>query len=172
MLILKVVNNDRTIKGHLENILKTYAKNVNDTRTLSKILSKMQDALYFYEQGYIDSTSVTLPILRRFKFEGDPMELVTFDEATGYMMDEFLEETKAIFTDEKVYGFMEQAFGDKERINISEIPLVNFDAFICLILAVIKKDDENCFYYVEEVDKGKVHTDGYIVPNFDFIKKE
>ena len=83
-----------------------------------------------------------------------------------------LEETKAIFTDEKVYGFMEQAFGDKERINISEIPLVNFDAFICLILAVIKKDDENCFYYVEEVDKGKVHTDGYIVPNFDFIKKE
>ena len=170
--ILYLNNNDRTIKGHLENILKTYAKNVNDTRTLSKILSKMQDALYFYEQGYIDSTSVTLPILRRFKFEGDPMELVTFDEATGYMMDEFLEETKAIFTDEKVYGFMEQAFGDKERINISEIPLVNFDAFICLILAVIKKDDENCFYYVEEVDKGKVHTDGYIVPNFDFIKKE
>lgn len=170
--ILYLNNNDRTIKGHLENILKTYAKNVNDTRTLSKILSKMQDALYFYEQGYIDSTSVTLPILRRFKLEGDPMELVTFDEATGYMMDEFIEETKAIFTDEKVYGFMEQAFGDKERINISEIPLVNFDAFICLILAVIKKDDENCFYYVEEVDKGKVHTDGYIVPNFDFIKKE
>ena len=100
------------------------------------------------------------------------MELVTFDEVTGFMMDNFLEETKAIFTDEKVYGFMHQAFGDKERMHISEIPLVNFDAFICLILAVIKKDDENCFYYVEEVDKGKVHTNGYIVPNFEFIKKE
>lgn len=170
--ILYLNNNDRTIKGHLENILKTYAKNVNDTRTLSKILSKMQDATYFYEQGYIDPNSVTLPILRRFKLEGTPMELVTFDEATGFMMDSFLEVTKAIFTDDKVYGFMEQAFADKSRIHISEIPLVNFDAFICLILAVIKKDDDNCFYYVEEIDRGKVHTCGYVVPNFDFIKKE
>ena len=170
--ILYLNNNDRTIKGHLENILKTYAQNINDMRTLSKILSKMQDATYFYEQGYIDPNSLTLPILRRFKFEGTPMELVTFDEATGFMMDSFLEETKAIFTDEKVYGFMEQAFGDKDRIHISEIPLVNFDAFICLILAVIKKDDENCFYYVEEIDKGKVHTDGYVVPNFEFIRKD
>ena len=170
--ILYLNNNDRTIKGHLENILKTYAKNVNDTRTLSKILSKMQDAAYFYEQGYIDPNSVTLPILRKYKLEGVPMELVTFDEATGYMMDAFLEETKAIFTDDKIYGFMDQAFGDKSRIHISEIPLPNFDAFICLILAVIKKDDENCFYYVEEIDKGKVHTNGYVVPNFVFIKKE
>lgn len=170
--ILYLNNNDRTIKGHLENILKTYAKNVNDTRTLSKILSKMQDSLYFYEQGYIDPTSVTLPILRKLKFEGEPLELVSITDADSYMMDEFLEATKAIFTEEKIYDFMRNAFGDKSRINISEVPLVNFDAFICLILAVIKKDDENCFYEVEEVDKGKVHTQGFIVPNLEFIKKE
>ena len=37
--ILYLNNNDKTIKGYLEDILKTYAKNTNNTRMLSKILS-------------------------------------------------------------------------------------------------------------------------------------
>ena len=99
-------------------------------------------------------------------------ELISFEEANDYLLDSFLEETKAIFTDEKVYGFMEQAFGDRDRIGIKDIPLINFDAFICLILAVIKKDDDSCFYYVNEVDDRRIHTYGYVVPNFEFIKKD
>ncbi|MBP5694712.1 MAG: hypothetical protein J6X03_04660, partial [Bacilli bacterium] len=163
---------DKTIKGHLENILKEYAKNINEPRVLRKILTRMQDSIYFYEQGYINGDSLTLPLLRKIRDEGLPMELVSFDDAADFLMSDFIEETRLIFTDEKVYGFMEVAFGDKDEINISEIPIVDTDAFICLILAVIKKDDENCFYWVEEVDKTKIHSYGYIVPNFKFIRKE
>ncbi len=170
--ILYLNNNDKTIKGHLENILKEYAKNINDPRNLRKILSKMQDSIYFYEQGYINGDSLTLPILRKIREDDLPMELVSFDDAADFLMSDFIEETRLIFTDEKVYGFMELAFGDKNEINISEIPIVDTDAFICLILAVIKKDDENCFYWVEEVDKTKIRSYGYIVPNFKFIRKE
>lgn len=170
--ILYLNNNDKTVKGYLENILKIYAKNTSNPRFLSKILSKMQDSTYFYEQGYIDSSSVTLPILRKLRENSEPMELISFEDASDYLLDSFLEETKSIFTDDKVYGFMEQAFNGKERIGIQEVPLINFDAFICLILAVIKKDDESCFYYVNEIDDTKVHTHGYIVPNFEFIRKE
>lgn len=170
--ILYLNNNDKTIKGYLEDILKTYAKNTNNTRMLSKILSKMQDSIYFYEQGYIDPTSVTLPILRRLREDSDPLALVSFDDAADLMMSGFLEETKGIFTDDKVYGFMHEAFQGREKIGIEDVPLSNFDAFICLILAVIKKDDEHCFYKVEEIDKTKVHTQGYIVPNFVFMIKE
>ncbi len=170
--ILYLNNNDKTIKGYLEDILKTYAKNTNNTRMLSKILSKMQDSIYFYEQGYIDPTSVTLPILRRLREDSDPLALVSFDDAADLMMSGFLEETKGIFTDDKVYGFMHEAFQGREKIGIEDVPLSNFDAFICLILAVIKKDDEHCFYKVEEIDKTKVHTQGYIVPNFVFTIKE
>lgn len=170
--ILYLNNNDKTIKGYLEDILKTYAKNTNNTRMLSKILSKMQDSIYFYEQGYIDPTSVTLPILRRLREDSDPLALVSFGDAADLMMSGFLEETKGIFTDDKVYGFMHEAFQGREKIGIEDVPLSNFDAFICLILAVIKKDDEHCFYKVEEIDKTKVHTQGYIVPNFVFTIKE
>ena len=169
--ILYLNNSDKTIKGYLENILKTYAQNVNETRTLSKILSKMQDSIYLYQQGYIDSESCTLPILRKYRLDGDPLELISFDDS-DYLLDDFLEETRLIFTDEKVYGFMEQAFGNRNTINIKEIHLSNFDALICLILAVLKRDDENCFYTVEEVDKQKIRTCGYVVPNFQFTRKE
>ena len=100
------------------------------------------------------------------------MELVSFEDATDFLMSNFLDQTNTIFTDEKVYEFMEEAFGGAEEIGVKEIPLVNFDALICLILAVIKKDDENCFYYVEQVDKSRIHTYGFIVPNFRFIRKE
>ena len=170
--ILYLNNNDKTIKGHLENILKEYAKSTNDPRRLRKILTKMQDSIYFYEQGYINGDSLTLPILRKIREDDLPMELVSFEDAADFLMSDFIEETRLIFTDEKVYGFMELAFGDNQEINISEIPIVDTDAFICLILAVIKKDDENCFYWVEEVDKTKIHSYGYIVPNFKFIRKE
>ena len=169
--ILYLNNNDKTIKGHLDNIFKNYAKSINDPRKLSKILSKMQDSIYFYEQGYLDSNSVTLPILRRKMLEGVPMELVSFDDYEG-LMDDFLESASLMFSDDKVYSFMEEAFNGKDEINIEEVPLRTFDDFICLILAVIKKNDENCFYNVVEINKQKIHTQGYIVPNFKFIKKE
>ena len=47
--------------------MKIYAKSTNEPRVLSKILSKMQDSTYFYDQGYIDSNSITLPILRKIR---------------------------------------------------------------------------------------------------------
>lgn len=169
--ILYLNNTDKTIKGYLENILKTYAQNINDTRNLKKILTKMQESIYFYEQGYIDSESATLPLLRKYRIDGEPLELVSFDDS-DYLLDDFLEETKLLYTDEKVYGFMRAAFGNKTTINVREIPLIDFDALICLILAVVKRDDENCFYTVEEVDRTKVRTYGYIVPNFQFTRKE
>ncbi len=172
--ILYLNNNDKTIKGYLENIMKFYAKNMNsgNLKDVKTVLSKMQDSLYFYEQGYINSDSITLPILRKIKEDGVPMELVSFEDATDFLMSNFLDQTNTIFTDEKVYEFMEEAFGGADEIGVEEIPLVNFDALICLILAVIKKDEENCFYYVEQVDKSRIHTYGYIVPNFRFIRKE
>lgn len=172
--ILYLNNNDKTIKGYLENIMKIYARNINSnsTRNVTTILSKMQDSIYFYEQGYINSDSLTLPILRRIREEGVPMEIFDYDGDPSDLLNDFLDQTSSIYTDDKVYGFMLEAFGDREEIGVADIPLVNFDALICLILAIIKKDDENCFYYVEQVDRSRIHTGGYIVPNFKFIRKE
>ena len=100
------------------------------------------------------------------------MEIFDYDGDPSDLLNDFLDQTSSVYTDDKVYGFMLEAFGDKEEIGVADIPLVNFDALICLILAIIKKDDENCFYYVEQVDRSRIHTGGYIVPNFKFIRKE
>jgi hypothetical protein len=170
--ILYLNNSDRTIKGHLENIFKYYAKNINDGRNLSKILSKMQDASYFDDQGYISSESVSLPLLRRMKLEGEPLEIVDFDVANDVIMENFLRETSDIYTDERIYGFMQKAFGSDKDLKIIDIPLPTFEAFICLILATIKKDDESCFYTVEIVDDIKIRNGDYIVPNLIFHRKE
>lgn len=169
--IIYLNNSDRSIKGHLENIFKYYAKNISYPRNLTKILSSMQDTVFFYEQGYIDSNSVTLPILRRTRYDSDPLELVDFSDASEFIMNNFLEETKNIYTDERIFEFMENAFGSDDTLKILDIPLPNFDAFICLILATIKKDDVACFYTVEIVDDTKLVNNNYLVPNLIFYKK-
>lgn len=170
--ILYLNNSDRTIKGHLENIFKTYAKNTTNGRELAKILSMMQECSGFSEQGYIDSESVSFPLLRRIKFDRTPLEIVDFDEASAFIMDNFLEETKNIYTDERIYEFMEKAFGSDKEITSKDILLLNFDAFICLILATLKKDDEACFYEVTVVDEQKIKNGDYIIPNLIFTRKE
>ena len=170
--ILYLNNSDRTIKGHLENIFKYYGKNINDDRSLSKILSQMQDASYFDDQGYISSQSVSLPLLRRMKLEGEPLEIVDFDVANDVIMENFLRETSDIYTDERIYGFMQKAFGSDKDLKIIDVPLPTFEAFICLILATIKKDDESCFYMVEIIDDIKIRNGDYIVPNLIFHRKE
>ena len=93
-------------------------------------------------------------------------------EASEFVMENFLEETKNIYTDERIYQFMDNAFGGSNEVYSSQIPLVDFDAFVCLILATIKKDDDNCFYVVEEVDKTNIHVNGFSIPNFVYRKKE
>ena len=170
--ILYLNNTDKTIKGHLENIFKHYGQSLNNGRNLSKILSQMQDCLYYYEQGYIDSRSVTLPLLRKYREDGTPLSIVDFDEASDIIMQNFLNETLDNYSDERVYEFMNSAFNGENEVRSEDIPLLNHDAFVLLILATVKKDDPDCFYYIEYVDSTKILNHGYIIPNFVFHKKD
>lgn len=170
--ILYLNNTDKTIKGHLENIIKSYAKSNNNPRLTNRILNKMQDSVYLYEQGFIDSESITFPILRKLKEDGEPLQIIDFDIANDEIMRDFLESTKSIYSDEKIYSFMEECFGNKNSLPIEEMPLINFEAFICLIFATVKKDDKDCFYEVELIDDQKVVNNRFLVPHFLFTRKE
>ena len=169
--ILYLNNTDRTIKGHLENIFKHYAASLKDNSGLTTILSKMQDSASFYEQGFIDSSSVTLPILKKYREIGIPMEIASFDDGNDYLMDSFIEETKNTYTDEKVYSFMENSFKDKKEIKSDELKIKNFDALICLILATVKSEDESSFYEIEELLPKQIKNNDFIIPNFAYRRK-
>lgn len=170
--ILYLNNTDKTIKGHLENIIKSYAKSFNSPRLSGKIISKMSDAIYLYDQGFIDPESITFPINRRLKEDGSPLEIIDFDVANEELMKDFLEATKNIYTNEKIFAFMESCFGNNNSLPIEEMPLNDMEAFICLIFATVKKDDENCFYEVELIDDKKIINNCFLVPHFLFTRKE
>ncbi len=169
--ILYLNNTDRTIKGHLDNIFKHYASNVNDNRALAEILSKMQESSSFYEQGFIDSESITLPVLKKYRESGVPMEIVNF-ENDDFLMDNFLEETKNIYTDERVYSFMERSFDNNNKIESKDLRIKNYDSLICLILATVKGEDEASFYTIEELLPKQIENNEFIIPNFAYIKKD
>lgn len=170
--ILYLNNTDRSIKGHLENIFKHYAASIKDNKSLVKVLNSMQDSLTFFEQGYMDSSSITLPILKKYKEEGIPMEVFNFDEE-DLTMNSFYEEAKNVYTDERVYDFMAKSFGDKEKIDSKSLKLNDFDALICLILATVKSDDETSFYSINDLNEPKeVVNNEFLIPNFEFVKKK
>ena len=91
----------------------------------------MQDSICLFEQGYINPESITLPIVRRYREEGEPLPIIyNSEEAGDYTMQEFLDQTRNSCTDERIYEFMRTAFQGEEEIFIGDIPLPDFDAFI------------------------------------------
>jgi len=169
--ILYLNNSDKTIKGHLETILKAYAKTSADGTGTRTLIAEMEDSLRFYEQGYIDPESVSLPVTRQYRGEGEPLPIVNFEEVSELMMRGFLDETRNSFTDSRIYAFMETAFAGEAKVRIQDIPLPDYDAFILLILASLKKDDPRSFYEIE-MEEGEVVSHGYVLPCFTFVRKE
>lgn len=169
--ILFLNNTDKTLKGHLENIFQNYAEYIIEDKSLRPILSGMQDAINMSKQGYITPDSLTLPVVRRYREFGEPLRIVDFAEASDLLMQGFLDETRNLFNDTRVFDFMEMAFGEDSELNIKDIPLPDYDAFILLILATVKTGDEQCFYTIEQ-NEGQVHSFGYVLPNLTFKRKE
>lgn len=169
--ILYLNNSDKTVKGHLDNIFKHYAEMAQKDENLKPLFNSIRDAVNMSHQGYVTPDSVTLPILRRYKVEGEALEVYDFDDVSEMLMEGFLDQTRNIFTDKRVFEFMELAFANEHVLKIEEIPLPDFDAFVLLILATVKTNDEKCFYTVES-EPGHVVNYGYRLPKLTFVRKE
>lgn len=169
--ILYLNNSDKTIKGHLDNIFKHYAEMVQKDENMRPLFNGMREAVNMSHQGYITPDSVTLPILRRYKVEGEALEVYDFNDVSEMLMEGFLDQTRNIFTDKRVFDFMELAFANEPTLKIEDIPLPDFDAFILLILATVKTSDEKCFYSIES-EPGYVINYGYRLPKLTFMRKE
>ena len=67
--ILYLNAQDKTIKGHLDNIFRYYAQGVLSGVGIVPLVRDMQEAIVLNQQGFIDTDSVTLPIVRQFRQE-------------------------------------------------------------------------------------------------------
>jgi hypothetical protein len=162
---------DKSIKGHLDFIFKTYAETLSKGESVAPILNGINQTITFAQHGYVTPDSLTLPIIRQLRGESIPMSLTDFDDVRDMLMQGFLDETSNQFSNDAIFDFMDFAFGDESEVHISDIPLPSFDAFLLLILATIKTNDEECFYIVE-TDPGNVSSHGYRLPNLRFVRKE
>lgn len=169
--ILYLNSSDKTVKGHLDFIFKTYGKKIAERDSVSPLLNALAQTFNFAKQGYVNSDSITLPIVRKLRDFTDPLQIMDFDTLSDALMEGFLEQTKNQFSNERIFDFMDLAFQDESEIHVKDISLPDFDAFLLLILATIKTNDEACFYFVE-TDPGKIISYGYRLPNLRFIRKE
>lgn len=169
--ILYLNSADKSIKGHLDFIFKTYAETFSKGASVSPILNGLAESIKFNRHGYINPDSITLPIVRELRRDSLPLSLTDFDDMRDVLMEHFLEQTSSQYSNDAIFDFMDLAFGDDSEVHIKDIPLPSFEAFLLLILATIKTNDEQCFYIVES-DPGKVSSHGYRLPNLRFIRKE
>ena len=169
--ILYLNNSDKTVKGHLDNIFKHYAEMAQNDENMRPLISGIREAINMSHQGYITPDSVGLPILRKYKVEGSALEIYDFEDISEMLMEGFLDGTRNTFTDKRIFEFMELAFANEHELQIEDIPLPDFDAFILLILASIKTSDEKCFYEIES-HEGHTINYGYRLPKLTFIRKE
>jgi hypothetical protein len=168
--ILYLNNTDKTIKGHLETIFKHYGEAALTGEGVSAILNGMANSISLFEAGYINPDSLTLPIVRRYREEGEPLPIVDFEDVSRMLMQGFLDETRNHFSDARIASFMKMAFGDKDQLHIGDIPLPDYDAFILLILATVHKDDRQSFYDIQ-TSGGKLVSGPYLLPDITFIRR-
>jgi hypothetical protein len=162
---------DKSIKGHLDYIFKTYAETLSKGESVAPILNGINQSITFQQHGYITPDSLTLPIVRQLRAESIPMSLTDFDDVRDMLMQGFLDETSSQFSNDAIFEFMDIAFDEESEVHISDIALPSFDAFLLLILATIKTSDEQCFYIIE-TEEGSVSSYGYRLPNLTFVRKE
>ena len=172
--IIYLNNSDKTLKGHLETIFKYYAENAIkvDAGKLSKLLGEMQDSTHFYDQGFLDGGSVTLPIIRSLHEDQEPLAILGFDDFSDDLIQDIIDKSKEHLTDDRVYEYMSDIFGDRDFIMATDLPFKEARDFLVYILAVARSVDPYCFYYINNVDcHDYIQIAKYYVPNFKFVRK-
>lgn len=172
-------NHDKSIKGKLEKIMAVLARNINgteeDNKNYPNIVKSVVKSVKLYQQGYIDSSSITKPYKRQARIYSEPMPIDefghTFDENTiNVLLGE-----NARYSDENVMEFMSKNFGNRDEITAEDVRIKQVEDFIFLILASIKSTSRVSFYDMKrdesKLDIGIEKDNKYIVPNFIYTKK-
>lgn len=174
--VIYLNNSDKTIKGKLETIFLSLAKVINGEDRGSVypgIVRDINNSIMLYQQGYIDSESLTKPFRKSSKIDGDPMMIDDFDHEVNEGLMQSLLEIMDQYSDEKVMEFMANAFKDNQEIDVKNIPVKSVEDFIMIILGTVKADSRYSFYnYVRPENIERItKEDKYELPNYSYVKK-
>ncbi len=174
--VIYLNNNDKSIKGKLETIFLAIAKTEAGERhekgqSYPTIIRDITHSITLFRQCYFDADSLQKPIHRSERTETAPLTIEEESESTDFSS--IIGEEDLMFTDDKVLDFMDDAFGDNDKVTVSEIDIKNINDFIYLILGTVKSNDYNSFYsidYQKTIDQ--FVNEKFSMPNYTFERRE
>lgn len=173
--VIYLNNSDKTIKGKLETIFLSLAKVINgEANGYPNIVKDVNNSLLFYQQGYIDSDSLTKPYRRNERFEGEPMAIDDFEQEANEGLMQSLLQIMDAYSDEKIMDFMANAFKDENEIDVKKIPVKSVEDFIMVILGTVKADSRSSFYDFVRPDELEYLTkeEKYEMPNYQYVRRK
>lgn len=168
--IIYSLNEDRSIKGKLIEILKSVGK--LDKPDSEEVFNVLAEVVILSKQTILDDASTSKRNKKRNKSDFKPLKTtidVNGKDTLGAEY-EFRKRLKNSYTIKKISDFVNTQFKDKLQINSEELNLEDKESFILLILAVLRSNEQNMGYNVEFKD-GYIYIDGYRIPDLTFIKK-
>jgi hypothetical protein len=175
--VIYLNNSDKSIKGKLETIFLALAKIVNreeGSEAYKSILADVNNAISLYQQGYIDTDSLTRPIKRTERSDSEPLMLDDFDHNADEGLMQSLLYQMDQYSDEKIEEFMDRAFAGRDDIHVHDINVKDVEDFIMVILGSVKgNDDSRVFYKLkrgENVDR-TIAKDKFDMPDYEYVRK-
>lgn len=164
-----LLSGDRTVKGKLISILKSYSGNENKQDEILKI---MQNRINAARQETVDKKSLYHKNVRSRRVVAEPIKIINADTTKNdKQFNELLTSMKSLYTDKKINAYILGLLNKKEELNTIDIPVNNNSDFIILMLAVIKADNSNIKYSIQ-FHKDNVINNGYTIPNATIKRKD
>ena len=163
-----IMTADRTIKGKLAQLLKSYAEAKDEQR--ENIGELFENNICVNRQEFFDGRSMYHKSLRNRRIDDEPLKIVADDDFSDAAVDEMMDYIKNGYSLARVKEFMDILFDKRTNIESKDIPLKDDTDFILLILAVIRANDRGMKYQIE-LRKGQVECNGYRIPDMNLKKK-
>ena len=163
-----LINADTSIKGTLVNLLHA----LSDRALTDETIEKAQEMFEIYELGYLDQES--LYQRKKGKPRERQSELVMVDDRK-----QFAEKAQAAarrlmekrFGREQVYRFVSDALGEKDRVEITDIPITDDESYVMTLLTVANIQNKDRNYDVEIADE-TITVGKYEVPKITYIRRK
>lgn len=167
--------NDKSLKGKLDKIISSLAaelhKNPFADEDNSSLLARMEDTIDFHRASIFDDRSLFMPFRRTLRDEPDPMPLdPDLSQDDDDLMNDFLNREVNKYDEAAIDGFMRRAFGGKNEIMTGDIPLIEEDDIILLILALVRAEFNTSFFTMDRVSD-VVLNGHYQIPQYRLTKK-
>lgn len=163
-----LINADTSIKGILVSLLHSLSD-----RTLSDdTIEKAQEMFEIYELGCLNQES--LYQRKKGKPRERRSELIMVNDRK-----QFEEKAEAAakrlmkkrFSREQVYRFVANALGDKDRVDITDIPITDDESYVMTLLTVANIQNKDRNYDVEITDE-TISVGEYEIPKITYIRRK